>query len=234
MTSAGKVTAIGRYPVKSMRGEHLDTVDVGFQGIPGDRLYAFVQEGVASPFPWLTAREYPGLLQCQPSWVMGGSGRPALHVALPDGTIVPAPGAALAEAVGRASGRAVRLHADHRGNHDIAYVSIILQSTVRALSAAAGVAPDARRFRMNLVVASDAPAFSEASWVGRVARIGDVRLAITEQAKRCQMVTLDPETGAGTPSVLKATAELNGAFAGVYASVITPGGVEAGQELVLE
>lgn len=234
MTMAGIVSAIGRYPVKSMRGESLDAVDVGFQGVPGDRLYAFVQEGIASPFPWLTAREYPDLLRCQPSWTIGDSARPALQVALPDGTTVAAPSAALAEAVGRASGRAVRLHADHRGNHDIAYVSIILESTVAALSAAAGVPADTRRFRMNFVVQADAPAFSEASWIGRILRIGDVRLAITEQAKRCQMVTLDPETGAGTPAVLKATADLNGAFAGVYASVITPGRVAIGQELVLE
>lgn len=234
MTGAGVVRAIGRYPVKSMRGEHLDTVDVGFQGIPGDRLYAFVQEGVASPFPWLTARGCPDLLRCEPSWTMGETGRPALQVTLPGGSIVAAPSAALTDAVGRAAGRAVRLHADHRGNHDIAYVSIILESTVAALSAAAAVPTDPRRFRMNFLVQSGAPAFSEASWVGRIVRIGDVRLAVTEQAKRCQMVTLDPETGTGTPAVLKATADLNGAFAGVYASVITPGRVAIGQELVLE
>ena len=58
MAVVGKVVHIARYPVKSMRSESLDSTNVGFQGIAGDRMYAFVQEGVHSPFPWLTARDY--------------------------------------------------------------------------------------------------------------------------------------------------------------------------------
>jgi uncharacterized protein YcbX len=227
MDSVGIVRHIVRYPVKSMRGEELDSVSVGLQGLPGDRTYAFVQEGVHTPFPWLTGREYAGLLRCQPAWETAGD-RPALVVATGAGERFPIASDELRQWLAREAGRPVRLHSDHRGNHDIAYVSIITTATIRALAQAAGVAPDHRRFRMNLVIESDGPAFAEKEWVGRSLRVGEMRLVVTEQDRRCQMITLDPETGASTPAVLKLAGELNNAFAGVYASVMTAGTVAVG------
>jgi hypothetical protein len=227
MDSVGIVRHIARYPVKSMRGEELDSVSVGLQGLPGDRTYAFVQEGVHTPFPWLTGREYSGLLRCQPAWETAGD-RPALVVATGAGERFPIASDELRQWLAREAGRPVRLHSDHRGNHDIAYVSIITTATIRALAQAAGVAPDQRRFRMNLVIESDGPAFAEKEWVGRSLRVGEMRLVVTEQDRRCQMITLDPETGASTPAVLKLAGELNNAFAGVYASVMTTGTVAVG------
>ncbi len=38
----GAVTAIWRYPVKSMRGEQLDTVSVTARGLGGDRAFALI------------------------------------------------------------------------------------------------------------------------------------------------------------------------------------------------
>ena len=40
MTAVGRVTELWRYPVKSMGGEIRDRVDIGPQGIPGDRGWA--------------------------------------------------------------------------------------------------------------------------------------------------------------------------------------------------
>jgi len=54
---------VGRYPVKSMRGESLPAAVLTLQGIPVDRRYAFVQGSSRSSFPWLTARELPELLR---------------------------------------------------------------------------------------------------------------------------------------------------------------------------
>ena len=78
-------------------------------------------------------------------------------------------------------------------------MSLITTATLRALTEAGGVEPDHRRFRMNLVVESDGPAFAEREWVGRTLSIGDTRLAITDQDQRCVMITLNPESGEGTP-----------------------------------
>ena len=66
MQVVGVIHQLGRYPVKSMRGEWLDTASLTLQGISEDRRYAFVQAASRSAFPWLTARELPEMLFYQP------------------------------------------------------------------------------------------------------------------------------------------------------------------------
>ena len=53
--AAMRVTNITRYPVKSMRGEALENVDLDFVGLPFDRAFAFVKDGVFSPAPEMPA-----------------------------------------------------------------------------------------------------------------------------------------------------------------------------------
>ncbi|MGH2632066.1 MAG: MOSC N-terminal beta barrel domain-containing protein, partial [Tepidiformaceae bacterium] len=52
MSNVGIIRHIVTYPVKSMRGEELSTANIGVNGIPGDRMYAFVKAGSSSYFPW--------------------------------------------------------------------------------------------------------------------------------------------------------------------------------------
>jgi len=40
MSVVGRVESVWRYPVKSMRGEQLESAFVSFAGVYGDRLYA--------------------------------------------------------------------------------------------------------------------------------------------------------------------------------------------------
>jgi len=42
MQSVGVLRQLGRYPVKSMRGESLAATTLTLQGVPEDRRYAFV------------------------------------------------------------------------------------------------------------------------------------------------------------------------------------------------
>ncbi len=232
MTTVGRIQHIARYPVKSMRGELLDDATVGLQGIFGDRAYTFVQDGLHNLFPFLTGRECPDLMRYQPVWD-NASERPSLFVVTPDGERLPVASEELRADVERRAGRNVRLHSDHRGNHDIAYMSVVSMSTLRALAEASSVDPDHRRWRMTLVLDSDIEPFSEKEWVGRTLCIGDLRLAVTEQDRRCVMTTLDPETGAATPAVLKKAGELNDAFVGVYASVAVAGKVAVGDDVTV-
>lgn len=66
MSIVGHVESVWRYPVKSMRGEKLDSAFVGFAGVFGDRLYAFKSSAAVAGFPFLTAREAEQLLLHQP------------------------------------------------------------------------------------------------------------------------------------------------------------------------
>ena len=66
MTTVGQVDSLWRYPVKSMRGEQLDEAFVGFSGIYGDRLFAFMSAASPKGFPYLTAREQSDMLRYRP------------------------------------------------------------------------------------------------------------------------------------------------------------------------
>ena len=62
----GRISAIFRYPVKSMAGELLDVARLGWHGIEGDRRLAFRRLTDKSGFPWLTASKLPQLLLYKP------------------------------------------------------------------------------------------------------------------------------------------------------------------------
>jgi uncharacterized protein YcbX len=171
-------------------------------------------------------------MRYQPEWE-AGERRPELFVVTPEGARLGILSHELRADLEQRVGQTLRLHADYRGNKDVAYVSVITTATVRTLAEAAGVAPDHRRWRMNLIVDAEIEPFGEREWVGHTLAVGDVRLAVTEQDRRCVMTTLDPETGASTPAVLKKTGELNDTFAGVYASVAMAGSVAVGDPVTL-
>lgn len=217
-----------------MRGESLTTTQFDFHGIPMDRAFAFVQEGLNSPFPWLTGRQCPEMLQCQPVQVEEGKEWPKFVVQTPDGEQLSVESDELLARLEAWSGRRARFHADYRGAQDVAYASVISTATVRALAEAAGVPEDHRRFRMNLVVDVGNEPFAERNWVGKQVSIGGVTLAIHEQDQRCRMITLHPETGESAPAVLKKAGELNDACAGVYGSILVPGTVAIGDAVVLQ
>jgi uncharacterized protein YcbX len=223
--AAGRLAGVSQFPVKGMAGIAMERTAVTLQGIPGDRLYAFTRADRLTPFPWLTLREFPGLAAYRPAWQPVPEGRPVLVVETPAGAVLPVGSEALAEEIAQRAGLPLRLHADYRGNHDVAPVSLIARATVEAICREAGIEPDLRRFRMNFVIDGPAP-FEENQWVGRLLRIGSVRLAAIARDERCAVITVDPDgSGERQPSVLKATGTLNGACAGVYAAVLEAGEV---------
>jgi uncharacterized protein len=61
----GRISAIFRYPVKSMAGELLEVARLSC-GIEGDRRLAFRRLTDKSGFPWLTASKLPELLLYKP------------------------------------------------------------------------------------------------------------------------------------------------------------------------
>jgi hypothetical protein len=58
--AVGRLIEIWRYPVKSMAGESLPRADVCWQGLAGDRRWAFIRPGIPrSGFSRLTIRQQP-------------------------------------------------------------------------------------------------------------------------------------------------------------------------------
>jgi hypothetical protein len=102
---------------------------------------------------------------------------------------------------------------------------------------------DARRFRMNVIVATPARGFAENSWLGRALDIGDeVKLGVAMPDPRCVMTTLAQEGLEKDPQVLRALAQHNrldvagsGLYpcAGVYAVVASTGTIRKGDRVRL-
>jgi uncharacterized protein YcbX len=229
----GCVAALWRYPVKSMASEALDHAEVSWQGVPGDRRWAFVRKGkVTSGFPWLTIRERPEMWRYHPSFV---------HPDLPDKsrTIVVTPAGAeldvVAPALAAELGDGVGVIRNDRGFFDTFPLSVLTTQTVAALSTAVGAALDARRFRPNLLIDSaSAEPFREDAWVGRVLRIGALRVRIDKRDQRCVMVNVDPVTTRRSPAILRAIARERDACLGVYGTTVQPGRVAVGDPVVIE
>jgi hypothetical protein len=219
-----------------MRGEALPVTALTFNGIPEDRRYAFVQSASRSAFPWLTARQMPELLRYKPAVEVEGSGEVVVTVTTPGGEKWPVDSEELRREIETRSGRTLFLLHDGRGSYDAAPISVISRQTVARIAAESATEENPWRFRPNLLIdLHEGGAFEELSWVGRILRVGDAaRIAIIKVDQRCVIITLDPESGESSPSILRCVAQQHGQCAGVYGTVITPGEVRAGDPVWLE
>lgn len=125
---------------------------------------------------------------------------------------------------------------------DYAPVHLITTATLAAVTSAVGTAPGPRVFRPNLILATPGlSGYAENDWVGRQLAIGGrVRLEIFLPTPRCAVPTLAHGQDPGNPQVLRALARGNRILvegfslqtcAGVYARVVSPGLVRAGDEI---
>lgn len=239
MFAIGTVEAIFRYPVKSMRGEQVQTAELGWHGLAGDRRLAFQKVGDRGGFPWLTASKVAELLLYTPFSVGGESTGLPTHVRTPDGAEFPLYSEELAADVGRRFGSPVEMIHIRNGIFDEGSISVITSGTVVEIGQLAEQTPDVRRFRPNIVVRGIEPApFLEEQWVNRALSFGEGLAAptvrITMRDTRCSMINLDPDSAKPTPAVLKAVARANATNAGVYATVTNTGMITVGQTVYLD
>lgn len=261
MKIVGRVESVWRYPVKSMRGEELPEVFVGFSGVYGDRLYAFRSSAAPKGFPYLTGREQESMLLYQPRYRHPeGSTKPGnlleAEALAPGVTPLYADRAELMVDVETPEGERLAiddprllsmLRAGIRERHELTLlqsdramtdcrpVSIFSIQTVRQLSTESGVDLDKRRFRANVYVELDSrTAFGEEGFVGRKLRIGaKATVAIMDRDPRCKMITLDPVTARPNPEVMRSVAHGHEGMAGVYGAVLIEGTIRSGDEIAL-
>ncbi len=234
----GHVEAIFRYPVKSMRGERLETAALGWHGLDGDRRLAFRRLADRSGVPWLTASKLPELLLFAPHRdADGDSGKLPTHIRTPEGAEMPVFGDDLAAEVGGRHGGPVQMMRLNNGIFDDAPVSLITTATVREIGRLAGQSPDMRRFRPNIVVRSlRAVPFEEDAWLGGALTFGGdggPSIAVTMHDVRCSMVNFDPDSARPAPQVLQAVVRANQNNAGVYGTVTCMGELIVGQPVFL-
>jgi uncharacterized protein YcbX len=235
----GHISALFRYPIKSMAGERLDSAKVGWHGIEGDRRLAFRRLADRGAFPWLTASRLPELLLYQPLGREDTTGEPLpTHVRTPDGAEYSLADEALRKEIATRHQADVELMHLRHGIFDEAAVSVIAKGTMQTIAREVGHGADVRRFRPNLVFdTKGAGPFEEDRWVGKILEFGSdgtgPAISVQMRDKRCVMMNLDPDTAEANPEVMKAVIRMNDNCAGVYGTVVRTGELRVGQVVSL-
>ncbi|MGA9769767.1 MAG: MOSC domain-containing protein [Blastocatellia bacterium] len=262
MTTIGTVESLWRYPVKSMRGEEIPEVFMGFSGIYGDRCYAFKNSAARKGFPYLNANVQQQMLLYRPQFrhpeqaskppnlteassispgvtpANGDEEDMGLDVVTPSGEIVSVDNPALIKLLGEGISEKNHLNLvrSDRALTDCRPVSLISLQTVRQVESELSIPIDKRRFRANIYFdfASDDGGFAEDNFVGRRLRIGSkATVMVLERDPRCKMLSLDPDTGEHNPEVLRKVAQAHGSHAGVYCAVLIEGLLKKGDLIEL-
>jgi uncharacterized protein YcbX len=222
----GRVAALARYPVKSMAGQSADALALGPNGAAADRRWALAWRGDRL----LTARVAPRLL----AWSARTNGGDGATLTDPDGREWSVTDTGLAAALCADIGKDGALVEDRAGMQDLrGTVLVTFQNSLDALSRELGRPVDVRRFRPNIHVALNAPAFSEAAWEGRRLVVGDVELELLHPCVRCVMVTRDPDTQESWSDLLRHLHGSHSSIFGINARPLGTGTVRVGDPVEL-
>jgi hypothetical protein len=89
--AVGSVSALWRFPVKSMKGERLQEADLTERGLVGDRAYALIDVDTGKVVSAKSVRLFPDLLGCRSTFVesprLEGE-LPPVRITLPDDTSI--------------------------------------------------------------------------------------------------------------------------------------------------
>ena len=229
----GRIVSLFRYPVKSMTSDSLDSVEVGWNGLAGDRRWAFVREGlVSNGFPWMTIRQRADMWQYRPRFVEPD--RPDVSqtmVMTPSGEELDVVDPSLAAQLGEG----VRVIRQTRGIFDTLPLSLISTRTIDALSALTGLTLSPGRFRPNILVETfDDTEFPEDGWVGSIVSFGNVKMRVDKRDKRCVVTNVDPDSAERDPVVLRTIQASRESCLGVYGSTVQPGRLSVGDSVIVE
>jgi uncharacterized protein YcbX len=232
----GHVSALARFPVKSMAGEALSTAEVDWQGIEGDRQYAFVRAANGTRFPWLTAREVPGMVLHRARFADPASPKTsAIAVEAPDGGSRALHDPGLHAHLAEAAREPVSLIQVARGVYDSMPISLQTSAGHRALETAHGGRIDPCRFRINVTIDSE---LLPEQWQGLRLAFGDPSddgaiVQCADPIQRCVLITIDPDTGAKDPTILRTVAQRFSACYGLYSAPARPGLIRVGDPVRL-
>jgi len=247
-----RVTALSVTPVKGLRLQRVDRIDLGRKGAVGDRRFIVVDARDR-----MINSKVMGELQTVVAECVDGH----LRLQFPDGRAVEAP-VALGEpiaaqffsrivegrvldgpwagALSEHVGKQVRL-VEAEGSVDRGApgaASLISRASLDRLASEAGVdAVDARRFRM-LIEVDGLDAHEEDDWVGRPTRVGESVIRWGGHVGRCLITSRHPETAGIDLPTLDILGDYRGRLQtteplpfGIYGAVERGGAVTVGDEV---
>jgi uncharacterized protein YcbX len=250
-----RVAQLWRYPVKSLAGERVSTLNLVADGVKGDRAWGILDRADGRI---LTGRREPPLLFAAAR--LGSDGQPC--IALPDGRELVGPGPATDEALSAWLGKSVTLvaaaHGDARRAEyfadatddssraiewtmpegrfvDSAPVLVLTTAGLRGCAAAyPGGAWDVRRFRPNVLVEAEGEGWIEDEWIGRMLHVGAARLAPHSRCVRCTMVNRAQPGLAKDVEIYRTLDRTHGGDAGAWSQVTRQGMLSLGDAVTVQ
>ncbi len=211
-----RVAELWRYPVKSLRGEMLQSAEVTETGVRGDREVVVVS---AKRRRVITSRTHHHLLGLQGA-LSPENGAPTINGIPWDD---PAALKLVEEAVGEAA-ELVQYSGPERFD--------VLPLLVATDGAIGTIGLDRRRFRPNILIGG-VEGLAERQWEKKRIRLGEVEIYAAQLRARCVMTTYDPDTLEQDRSVLfRIVSDFDGTMA-LDCSVTRPGTIHLGDEVTL-
>jgi len=248
------VAALWRYPVKSMQGERVGRLELDRRGVVGDRRYGVLDLASGT----VISAKRDGRLLAASATLDGGE----VVMVLPTGERTSGTGPAVDAALSDWLGRPVHLveaAPERRATFespsdfeeddselerwegppgsfvDSSPVHVLTTASLRALvRERPELQWEPRRFRPNIVVATDRDGLVEEAWVGRRLSFAEAALDVAKPCSRCVMTTR--EQPGGITRQLDVLRHVNGEHAtnlGVLAAVARGGAIGASEAVAL-
>lgn len=236
---AAQVRGLTVWPVKSMGGgTAVEEIWSDVAGLAGDRGHAFLDQRPMRAGHVVSARNVPGLLRWSAAYP-STPGRGAVAVPVvsgPQGQVHEWGDPALTRAVSDDVG--VPLEPAPPGRYWDLQDSVLVttQATHERVEQLFGRPLEPERWRTNLHLDGDAPAFAEQDWEGGRLVVGDVVLRLLHPCRRCTIPSWAPGGQVRTPELLAWLHREHAGRFGINARVEVPGVLRIGAraEVALE
>ena len=245
-----QIESLWHYPIKGLGGNSIShtTLSVN-QTLPGDRRYALsannFKAAQADDGVWLQKAYFLQLMQTEALAALscqldgdtitikaGGKIKFEGDLAISDDLV----GCQnfIANFLKLTDPKRLRIHKiDHGAFTDQSepLISIGGTASLAAFAAATNTETDARRFRLNIIVATTA-AFAENKWVGAKLCIGEAVVKIVDDVARCAAINVDPVHAKRQSDHLATMRQALGhSYLGVFGRVISPGAMKCGDDV---
>ncbi|HVW44559.1 MAG TPA: MOSC N-terminal beta barrel domain-containing protein [Amycolatopsis sp.] len=205
----GSVAELHRWPVKSLRGEQVDAARFDDRGMAGDRAYALIDQRERRRGSVLTVRQNQQMLSwgsAYGSTVVDAAAPPVLRG--PDGTRWSWTDPDLPGALTESFGLPLELRTADGQQDRGPTVLVTIEASRASLEQELGAPVELDRFRTNVHLTLDAPAFAEEDWgTGTTLTIGEVELSVvgdrTGPCIRCAVPSWDPHGRERWPKIQK-------------------------------
>jgi len=245
-----QIESLWQYPIKGVGGNAIRRTTLSVdQSLPGDRKYArsagTLYAAQADDGVWLQKAHFLQLMQTESLAALRcrlDGDMVTIHGADTDGfegnLAIPDDRARcqhfIANFLRLSDPSMLRIHQIDKGaftDQPEPLISIGGSASLAAFAAATHTKIDARRFRLNVIVATTA-AFAENQWRSAKLQMGAAVIEIIDDVERCAAINVDPASAIRQPDHLATMRQAFGhSYLGVFGRVITPGTVQCGDKV---